>query len=74
MCVKTDRHEARGLAQLVHLGWFKRVHVKSLDAQETRALLTTRAFLIEKIGATENSLHAALGSGPINLVDAVLLA
>ncbi len=60
MRVKTDRHDARGLAQLVRLGWFKRVHVKSLDAQETRALLTTRTFLIEKIGATENSLRAAL--------------
>ncbi len=60
MRVKTDRNDARGLAQLVRLGWFKRVHVKSLDAQETRALLTTRTFLIEKIGATENSLRAAL--------------
>lgn len=60
MRVKTDRNDARGLAQLVRLGWFKRVHVKSLDAQETRALLTARTFLIEKIGATENSLRAAL--------------
>lgn len=32
MCVKTDRHDARGIAQLVRLGWFKRVHVKSRDA------------------------------------------
>lgn len=40
MRVKTDRHDAHGIAHLVRLGWFKRVHVKSLDAQETRALLT----------------------------------
>ena len=60
MRVKTDRNDARGLAQLIRLGWFKRAHVKSLDAQETRALLTARTFLIEKIGATENSLRAAL--------------
>jgi len=26
MRVKTDRHDARGIAQLVRLGWFKRVH------------------------------------------------
>jgi transposase len=58
--VKTDRHDARGIAQLVRLGWFKRVHVKSLDAQETRALLTAREFLVEKVTATENSLRAAL--------------
>ena len=60
MRVKTDRHDARGIAQLVRLGWFKRVHVKSLDAQETRALLTARTFLVEKVKATENSLRAAL--------------
>jgi transposase len=36
------------------------VHVKSLDAQEARALLTARAFLVEKITTTENSLRAAL--------------
>lgn len=60
MRVKTDRNDARGIAQLVRLGWFKRVHVKSLDAQETRALLTARAFLVEKITATEDSLRAAL--------------
>lgn len=59
MRVKTDRH-ARGIAQLVRLGWFKRVHVKSLDAQETRALLTAHTFLVEKVTATENSLRAAL--------------
>lgn len=60
MRVKTDRDDARGIAQLVRLGRFKRVHVKSLDAQETRALLTTRVFLVEKVTATENSLRAAL--------------
>jgi transposase len=60
MRVKTDRHDARGIAQLVRLGWFKRVHVKSLDAQETRALLTARTFLVEKVTATENALRAAL--------------
>ena len=60
MRVKTDRNDAHGIAQLVRLGWFKRMHVKSLDAQETRALLTARAFLVEKVTATESSLRAAL--------------
>lgn len=60
MRVKTDRHDARGIAHLVRLGWFKRVHVKSLDAQETRALLTARTFLVEMVRATENSRRAAL--------------
>jgi transposase len=39
MPVKTDRKDARGIAQLMRLGWFRPVHCKSLAAQETRALL-----------------------------------
>jgi len=38
MPVKTDRKDARGIAQLMRLGWFRSVHCKSLPAQETRAL------------------------------------
>jgi transposase len=37
--VKTDRKDARGIAQLMRLGWFRRVPCKSLPAQEVRALL-----------------------------------
>ena len=40
MPVKSDRNDARGIAQLMRLGWFRPVHCKSLPAQETRALLT----------------------------------
>ena len=42
MPVKTDRNGARGIAQLMRLGWFRPVHCKSVPAQETRALLTAR--------------------------------
>ena len=38
MPVKTDRNDARGIAQLTRLGWFRPVHCKSLAAQEVRAL------------------------------------
>jgi transposase len=34
MPVKTDRNDARGIAQLMRLGWFRSVHCKSLPAQE----------------------------------------
>ena len=40
MPVKTDRNDARGLAQLMRLGWFRPVYCKSMAAQEVRALLT----------------------------------
>ena len=37
MPVKSDRNDARGIAQLMRLGWFRPVHCKSLAAQEVRA-------------------------------------
>jgi transposase len=39
MTVKTDRHDARGIAQISRTGWFKAVHVKSAGSQELRTLL-----------------------------------
>src|SRR3979409_69121 len=42
MPVKSDRNDARGIAQLMRRGWFRPVHCKSRPAQETRALLTAR--------------------------------
>ena len=43
MTVKTDRNDARGMAQLMRLGWFRPVHVKTLPAQEIRVLLVGRS-------------------------------
>ena len=45
MPVKTDKKDARGIAQLMRLGWFRPVHCKSASAQEVRALLTARKLL-----------------------------
>jgi transposase len=39
MTVKTDRRDARGMAQLIRMGWFRPVHAKSPGSQEMRALL-----------------------------------
>src|SRR3954469_4622135 len=57
MPVKTDRTDARGIAQLMRLGWFRPVHCKSLPAQEVRALLTTRKLLQAKRHDGEMSLR-----------------
>src|SRR6266478_5896598 len=48
MTVKTDRKDARGLAQLLRMGWFQPVHAKSMASQEVRALLVF--YLILGIG------------------------
>ena len=37
--VKTDRRDARGIAQLLRMGWFRPVHVKTACARERRVLL-----------------------------------
>src|SRR5499427_5408373 len=60
MPVKTDRKDARGIAQLMRLGWFRPVHCKSLPAQEARALLTTRKLVQSKHHDTEMSLRGIL--------------
>jgi transposase len=36
---KTDENDAEGLAQIMRTGWYRPVHVKSLDAHRARALL-----------------------------------
>ncbi|MGX9432717.1 IS110 family RNA-guided transposase [Bradyrhizobium sp. LeoA1S1] len=60
MPVKSDRNDARGIAQLIRLGWFRPVHCKSLSAQETRATLTARKLVQSKLLDVENSLRGIL--------------
>jgi transposase len=60
MPVKTDRKDARGIAELIRLGWFRPVHCKSVEAQETRALLTARKLVQTKLHDIELSLRGIL--------------
>ena len=60
MPVKTDRTDARGIAQLMRLGWFRPVHCKSLPAQELRAILTARKLVQSKRHDLEMSLRGIL--------------
>ena len=60
MPVKTDRKDARGIAQLMRLGWFRPVHCKALPAQEVRALLTTRKLLQGSRHDVEMSIRGVL--------------
>jgi transposase len=60
MPVKTDRNDARGIAQLMRLGWFRPVHWKSMAAQGVRALLTARKLVQSKLYDIEMSLRGIL--------------
>lgn len=60
MIVKTDRRDARGIAQLLRMGWFRPVHNKSAPSQEVRALLVARKQLQAKMRDIELSLRGLL--------------
>jgi transposase len=60
MVVKTDRKDARGIAQLLRLGWYRPVHRKSPSAQEVRALLVGRKLLQAKLRDVELSIRGIL--------------
>ena len=60
MVVKTDRKDARGIAQLLRMGWFRPVHRKSPTAQEVRALLVGRKLVQAKLLDVELSIRGIL--------------
>ena len=60
MTVKTDRKDARGIAQLLRMGWFRAVHAKSIGSQEVRALLVARKQLLGRLIDVELSIRGIL--------------
>src|SRR5262249_42634269 len=57
---KSDRNDARGIAQMMRVGLFKPVHVKTLASQERRMLLTSRKLLQKKLLDVEADLRGTL--------------
>jgi transposase len=57
---KTDRNDARGMAQMIRVGLYRPVHVKTLRSQKLRMLLTHRKLLQSKAIAIENDLRGTL--------------
>src|SRR5512139_650118 len=57
---KTDRNDARGIAQMMRAGFYRPVHVKTLHSQKLRMLLTHRKLLQSKAIAIENDLRGTL--------------
>ena len=57
---KTDRNDARGMAQMMRAGLYRPVHVKTLRSQKLRILLTHRKLLQSKAIAVENDLRGTL--------------
>ena len=57
---KTDKNDARGIAQILRTGWYSRVHVKSLESHQIRALLASRKAILKKCVDLENELRGLL--------------
>ena len=74
---KTDKNDARGIAQILRTGWYARVHVKSRASHYSRALLSSRKAVLQKCIDLENEIRglfkvfgiklpASLGHGPFD--------
>jgi len=57
---KTDRNDARGIAQIMRTGWYRAVHVKNPSCRSWRALLTARRLVLNKRRDVENGIRALL--------------
>jgi transposase len=57
---KTDRNDAAGLAQLVRMGWYRAVEVKSLESHTLRLLLATRTQLVSTRTTLSNQIRGLL--------------
>ncbi len=54
---KTDKHDARGIAQILRSGWYSRVHVKSMQSHHIRLLLSSRKAVLSKCVDLENEVR-----------------
>src|SRR3954464_6226843 len=64
---KTDRNDARALAQIMRTGWFRQVHVKSRPCCLWRSLLVARRTVLNEMRAIENVVRAVLREAGLKL-------
>ncbi|MGY4294222.1 transposase [Bradyrhizobium sp. i1.4.4] len=60
MPIKTDRNDARAIAQVMRVGWYTVVHIKGDVSQELRMLLNNRKTLLIKQIDIENEIRGVL--------------
>lgn len=64
---KTDRNDARALAQIMRTGWFRQVHVKSRQCRIWRSLLVARRTVLNEMRTIENVVRAILREAGVKL-------
>jgi len=65
--IKTDRNDARGIAHMMRMGWYKAVHIKSSESQHQRMLLGNRQCLLHKRQDIKNEVRGVLKAFGIKL-------
>lgn len=64
---KTDRNDARALAQIMRTGWYRQVHVKSRQCRLWRSLLVARRTVLNEMRTIENVVRAMLREAGVKL-------
>lgn len=64
---KTDKNDARGIAQVVRSGWYSPVHMKSRESHYARALLVSRKTALRKCIDLENEIRGLFKAFGIRL-------
>jgi len=64
---KTDRNDARALAQIMRTGWYRQVHVKTRQCRLWRSLLVARRTVLNEMRSIENVVRAVLRERGIKL-------
>ena len=57
---KSDRNDARGIAQMVRVNLIRPVHVKTVSSQEKRLLLTNRKLMLKQLCDAEANIRGTL--------------
>ncbi|MFY0053408.1 transposase, partial [Acinetobacter baumannii] len=57
---KSDQNDARGLAELVRVGWYREVKVKSEESQRIRSMLVARSRLVGIRRDIENQVRSMI--------------
>ncbi|MGY3079492.1 transposase [Bradyrhizobium sp. LM6.10] len=57
---KSDQNDARGLAELVRVGWYREVKIKSEESQQVRAILVARSRLVSMRRDIENQVRSLI--------------
>jgi transposase len=57
---KSDQNDARGLAELVRVGWYREVKVKGEESQNIRAILVARSRLVSMRRDIENQVRSLI--------------